>query len=1291
MSTHNKVTERRRFPRYEINLGAILAFDGPTPFAAEEQITLKCNIQDFCAHGLFLEIRQSLAELSQLLHKTGKVLFPLASDRGRKYAQVDAKVVRVGPQGVGVAFEHISESVFNALLRKSKSQTKTKASTDDDRRTRAEDAFTRDRFESAIKEILGDRLPVLMEVFFKCARTDLEEAARQTQHFREEAVFLDAISELRFFQAAIVNEFCGSLFQGMDFIRKLRSGHSLPRSEEEALSLVDKDDFEEWLSLSSCVKKVSAQFGESLSRLELKFCHITGIPRHDLNNPVSPDNLYHSFQQSISAIDGIGPLRQHLYKAFESALCQILPDIYQSIDTLLEEHGVTQQVVADLDRQGRREAKSSQDKPARQSPLQNSSAAEQKLPGRNGQGHFPALDRFASWSVVEAHKDRQVRPVALTARRLLDIIQQRHSAVEPSATGNRPVLADAEQYSIDEIVGAITRLQELKGSRDVPLLDSSGLHKQLGDILSASSHVVKRFSIADQNRLDIYGKLFDVLIHDLLPSPHVRSYLETIYIPMMALAVRDSDFLDSESHPARSVVNQLISLESAVKGNRIFGSQPVRQILDQLFDRIAQESTYNPEVFALVNDELTQIAQAINHTRDLNVRRLIDVYEGKQKLERARRIVQDEIDRRIAGKWIPAVISALLDSGWQHLLVITQLNEEADSPGRSGYLEVLDNLLNWLNHPGILDEEHSFRLRQELEFIDGQLASVCADAYLHGKVMDELRACLLGVGTPPVRRTAKKIFIEPGKAGAVAAVTENSWTRQVEQLQTGDWFSLLLEVEESEPVKLVWIGNEPKIYLFVNREGRKTLELGRHELAALMCTGSVSRIESLDEPPMDRAANRVLQKMYEQLVYDASHDQVTQLVNRREFLKLLKEELMSTGDYQHMLCYMEILDFRMIANICGSKAGDELLKNISHLVKNQLNQNILFARLGDKIFGILIKHCSEQEGYEIARTLREHINRSHFEWEDKSYSIGVSIGLVPFYEHGYNADELLQQADSASIMAKRSGNNRIRLYKDDDAGIKAQADIHHWAGRIDQIFSDNRLFVRCQKISAIHPERSAHTHYEILLGLTGESGAMIPPGSFLPAVEHCRRMPEIDRWVTDTVFNWIEQNRVFFDRIGGFAINLSGQSLNSEEFLDQLVSRMRSSSVPLDKITFEVTETVASDNLLFTGAFIRQIKQFGCKFSLDDFGTGYSSYAYLKNLNVDYLKIDGSFVKEIAASPTDVAMVRSMNEIAHSLGLETIAEYVENNEIYNVLKEIGVDYGQGWGIHKPVKLAELAV
>jgi diguanylate cyclase (GGDEF)-like protein len=444
---------------------------------------------------------------------------------------------------------------------------------------------------------------------------------------------------------------------------------------------------------------------------------------------------------------------------------------------------------------------------------------------------------------------------------------------------------------------------------------------------------------------------------------------------------------------------------------------------------------------------------------------------------------------------------------------------------------------------------------------------------------------------------------------------------------------------------------------------------------------------------MDRAINVMLQKMHKSLLNKSTHDPVTDLFNRKELIKQLKHELPRLDDTQHFLCNIEIQDFRVITNACGLSGGDALLKSLADLLKNDLQNNDIIARLDDKTFTILLKNYSdetENTAKNIAKRLQSTLVSTPFAWEEKNYPIAVGIGIIPLSSSlNYDLDKLLQNVDTATLAAINEGRNCIRVFHEDDESLKSQFDEYEWLGRINQVLSENRLFLRCQKIASIAPDSGSHTHYEILLGIKDENDNIIPPDDFIPSAERCQRMSEIDRWVVLNVFSWIEEHQFDFEMLDGFSINLSGESLNSEEFLCFLKETLATSDVPLEKITFEITETVAAGSFQFVQSFIKQIKEFNCKFSLDDFGTGYSSYAYLKSLDVDYLKIDGAFVKDILKSDSDVAIVKSMNEIAHSLGLKTIAEYVENDEIRNLLQEIGVDYAQGWGIHEPEPLEDL--
>jgi hypothetical protein len=314
--------ERRRSKRYGLKLGAILAFEEPVSFAMDEPLSLQCNMLDFCAHGMFLEVKKSFTDLSKLLHKKGKVLLPGEQDKG--VMRIEAEVRRFSANGVGVTFEDVPESVFEDWIKKSKVQ------------------FP-ERFKASLKIVLEAKLSLVMDVFFKQVRSDLEQAAAKAAHFSEEAVFLDAIRDLRFCQPAIAKTFSGCVLNEMDFIRNINPDPQT-RDPEHKLALVEKGDFEDWLSLSVSIKRVATDFSEQLHQLEMKLSYIAGISRNNMDNPVSPAKLFHGFNKSISEIEEIGMIKPTLYKSFEKALISTLPDLYESVEKLLGEYGAPDRI-----------------------------------------------------------------------------------------------------------------------------------------------------------------------------------------------------------------------------------------------------------------------------------------------------------------------------------------------------------------------------------------------------------------------------------------------------------------------------------------------------------------------------------------------------------------------------------------------------------------------------------------------------------------------------------------------------------------------------------------------------------------------------------------------------------------------------------------------------------------------------------------------------------------------------------------------------------------------------------
>ena len=423
------------------------------------------------------------------------------------------------------------------------------------------------------------------------------------------------------------------------------------------------------------------------------------------------------------------------------------------------------------------------------------------------------------------------------------------------------------------------------------------------------------------------------------------------------------------------------------------------------------------------------------------------------------------------------------------------------------------------------------------------------------------------------------------------------------------------------------------------------------------------------------------------LSYHASHDILTGLVNRAEFESRLERALKSAKarETSYALCYLDLDQFKIVNDSCGHSAGDALLGQLGALLKSKIRWRDTLARLGGDEFGVLLESCSLEQAIETAEALRVAVGEFKFMWDDRSFRLGVSIGVVPITADNEDVAALMSAADSACAAAKEAGRNRIHSYQENDIDLMRRRREMQWAARINNALEDNRFELFRQTIMPLQtPEEGAH--YEILLRMRDENGGIIAPGLVIEAAERYSITPNIDRWVIKNAFRWLVSEADERERLALCSINLSGLSFSDEKFLPFVVEQFQMSGLDATKICFEITETAAIASYSQANRFINALKELGCKFALDDFGTGLSSFGYLKHFPVDFLKIDGSFVKEILHDPIDREMVRSINEIGHLTGKKTIAEFAENEEIITMLKGMGVDYAQGYGVSEPKRV-----
>ncbi|WP_434572712.1 EAL domain-containing protein [Pseudomonas sp. Z3-8] len=423
------------------------------------------------------------------------------------------------------------------------------------------------------------------------------------------------------------------------------------------------------------------------------------------------------------------------------------------------------------------------------------------------------------------------------------------------------------------------------------------------------------------------------------------------------------------------------------------------------------------------------------------------------------------------------------------------------------------------------------------------------------------------------------------------------------------------------------------------------------------------------------------------LSWQATHDALTGLANRREFEYRLEQALhnLTRQVGRHALMFLDLDQFKLVNDTCGHAAGDELLRHICALLQSGLRENDTLARLGGDEFGILLENCSPEAAEKIAEGLRQTVQNLHFVWKGRPFVTTVSIGLVHIAQSPTTLEASLRAADMACYMAKEKGRNRVQVYHADDSELSLRFGEMAWVQRLHMALEENRFCLYAQEIAALGPGDHDGGHIEILLRLHDEAGRMILPDSFIPAAERYGLMTSLDRWVVENVFKIIRQclNESRQGPLAMCAINLSGTTIGDQAFLDFLRKQFAAYSIPPEMICFEITETSAISNLGSAIRFINELKSLGCYFSLDDFCAGMSSFAYLKHLPVDFLKIDGSFVKDMLDDPINRAMVEVINHIGHVMGKRTIAEFVETTQIEQALLEIGVDFAQGYVIERP--------
>ena len=870
----------------------------------------------------------------------------------------------------------------------------------------------------------------------------------------------------------------------------------------------------------------------------------------------------------------------------------------------------------------------------------------------------------------------------------------------PGAVGGAAPVAG--YYSSGEVMQALGQLQQTIDQVDRETLDSVGHVNYLAQKISeVTGEEGKALNETDSETVTYVGGLFSSILQDQLVPAHAKPWFSKLEVPLLKAGLLDQSLLEDDAHPARQLLNRLEGIGDLLQGDESDAAREARDHIEGILTAIRENVENDPNVFVDAISDIESVEKDIQENYEKNVEQLIQQCKKESELHRARQAILEALNHRLGQRDVPKLVLELLDFGWKNLLLRTFLKNGEDSSAYKTYLNVIDQLNARLMETLPFSKDAVMSDESLQEWLERMLSIVSSDEANNNRLLKAIGSYLSGEADSPIETqyvpalVSKTLLKEhEHEAEKPADVPEDIWQLMLMdagELQDGETFGYNDEKKGELQAKLVWSdANEPR-YVFADNTGRKLLDLDLGEVANLLYQKVLSRLDEKSLSVTERATYHFLQSMHSQLAYQAQHDELTGLFNRKAFERELEEAFVTakSGKATHVLCYIDLDRFNVINTTCGHAEGDVLLGNIARLLQDTLKGEAVIGRLGGDEFGILLPNSSRTKGLKLVTEVHDAIRDMRFVCENNEFKVTASIGLAEVNEFSDSSGRLLSAVDAATFTAKDMGRDNIQIYNIENERISNRRTILDWVGRINVLFDKNLIQLRCQKIKPIHKTINSLPHYEVLLDVQDEEGNKVPLEEFIVAAERYNRINDIDTWVVDYVLNWMEERKDKLDRISAIAINLSGSSLGNRKFMEHVESCLRKPGFPAEKVCFEVTETIAINNLDNAARFMKKLKETGCQFSLDDFGSGTSSYSYLKSLPIDYLKIDGAFVKDIATNSNDYAVVKSINEIGHAMGKKTVAEYVENEFSYQALKQIGIDYAQGFGVEKPIPLYKL--
>ncbi|MFV0278420.1 MAG: DUF1631 family protein [Parahaliea sp.] len=1069
-----------------------------------------------------------------------------------------------------------------------------------------------------------------------------------------------------------------------------------------ALNLVDLEEFEDTLAIGRLISAGKEMHGKVLECLTIRLATVIDIPPLELRLPFHVTELCTAFHATLLGQEVAQSSQPVIYEEFKSGFLAGLGELYRELNQLFTEAGVYPGLEEELEQRGsvlQRLAADQRPKVERKPPA----PAEPPRPELSEMREAPPPAHHAAGSQmaagIAATPLREPAPMSpeVLYKSVMDALNFRRAAEEAKLPPEAAAGVVADNNRVLEALSAIQSSQRF--------LEELQHFDSLREFLSANGGQLE--ALADTstlnpdslNQIDLIDKLFSTIRHQTDVSRGLRPSLTQLRLPLARLALQEPDFFVDEQHPARGVVDKLSQL--AASGN--FPNRVLEERLSGIINHIVGGYQDDSSVFQSALEQVDRLLsqQTSAHTR--NVERVVKTQDGQERLRYARNEVNAAIHSRLNYRDVPKVLIDLVQKGWRDLLVLTWLKEGPSGKGWQEQLHTLELLSEWLTEQLKGDDDGTVQRGLEagpfIDLLEQQIAAdLPANVEIH-EVFEDLRAILAGERNIPTRQLQPGEFQAPPNQQMFRQRLRKTrrlrrWVNRVEQLEAGTWLSYKNREGERRRMQLAWVNPDRSRFVFVNDRGQKVTEMSVVELARKLSRGAQPPPPEEQLSLVDQSMYNTLEDVQKLLSFDRNHDQLTRLINRGTFITQASQALRHANrkGAQHAVLHLNIDQFALVNDLYDYVTGDLVLSEFARLLAQMHSGKVSSARLEEDSFGILLINHTPDSAQRVADRIRSDIETSAVDIDGEHVSFTVSIGVAAIHEYSADVDAVIVSAKAAMRRAKEQGGNRVVVFEESpQERVRRREELSAARLDIEKALATERFVLRAQPIvqMAVRNGDDRNLHYELLLGIRDRNGVPGSPDKFIAAAERHGFMTAVDRWVIRESFQWISSLMDAQKVVPNVAINLSGNSVTDDDFMEYLFQQVSEFGVGTNRLCFEITESGTIDNLIKASDFIRAFRNIGCKFSLDDFGTGVSSHNFLRELPVDYVKIDGSFITGLRDNPDDLTMTRSINDLAHFLGQKTIAEWVENDEIVGHLREIGVDYLQGWGIGKPRLLAEI--